>query len=107
MFVVVDTHLPRFEALAYVFPPFDALTHVVIRASSAFIIQEFMVRHCLWKMSATPGHAWCMHQTRLVRWPLCHKVNLPSCVARRPLCHKVNLPCCVAAVVPQSKSTEM
>ena len=32
----------------------------------------------------------------LVRRPLCHKVNLPSCVARRPLCHKVNLPSCVA-----------
>ena len=25
--VVVDTHLPRFEALAYVLPHFDALTH--------------------------------------------------------------------------------
>ena len=23
---------------------------------------------------------------------MCHKVNLPSCVARQPLCHKVNLP---------------
>ena len=31
--VVVDTHLPRFEALAYVLPHFDALTHVVIRVS--------------------------------------------------------------------------
>ena len=31
--VVVDTHLPRFEALAYVLPHFDELTHVVIRAS--------------------------------------------------------------------------
>ena len=40
-FVVVDTHLPRFEALAYVLPHFDELTHVVIRASSAFIIQAF------------------------------------------------------------------
>ena len=30
------------------------------------------------------------------RRPLCHKVNLPSCVARRPLCHKVNLPRCEA-----------
>ena len=39
--VVVDTHLPRFEALAYVLPHFDELTHVVIRASSAFIIQAF------------------------------------------------------------------
>ena len=36
-FVVVDTHLPRFEALAYVLPHFDELTLVVIRASSAFI----------------------------------------------------------------------
>ena len=40
-FVVVDTHLPHFEALACVLPHFDELTHVVIRASSAFIIQEF------------------------------------------------------------------
>ena len=35
--VVVDTHLPRFEALAYVLPHFDALTHVVIRVSSALL----------------------------------------------------------------------
>ena len=40
-FVVVDTHLPRFEALAYVLPHFDALTHVVLRVSSAFIFQTF------------------------------------------------------------------
>ena len=33
--VVVDTHLPPFEALAYVLPHFDELTHVVIRASSS------------------------------------------------------------------------
>ena len=38
---VVDLHLPRFEALAYVLPHFDALTHVVIRVSSAFIFQTF------------------------------------------------------------------
>ena len=38
---VVDTHLPRFEALAYVLPNFDALTHLVIRVSSAFIFQTF------------------------------------------------------------------
>ena len=40
-FVVVDTHFPRFEALAYVLPHFDALTHLVIRVSSAFIFQTF------------------------------------------------------------------
>ena len=52
-----------------------------------------MVRHCLWKMSATTGA--CI-KPGLVRRPLCHKVNLPSCVARRPLCYKVNLPRCEA-----------
>ena len=40
-FVVVDAHLPLFEALAYVLPHFEALTHVVIRVSSAFIFQLF------------------------------------------------------------------
>ena len=130
--------------LASVLPHFDALTHVVILLSSAFIFQRFaevwysvfvkrssfkkfaeswssvhrfvfpesskafifqkfvvkfyfiffsMVRHCLWKMSATPGA--CI-KPGLVRRPLCDKVNLPSCVAWRPLCHKVNLPSCVA-----------
>ena len=39
--VVVDTHLPRFEALAYVLSHFDELTQVEIRASSEFIIQAF------------------------------------------------------------------
>ena len=39
--VVVDTHLPRFKALAYGLPHFDALTHVVIRVSSVFIFQTF------------------------------------------------------------------
>ena len=37
----MDTHLPRFEAPAYVLPHFDALTHLVIRVSSAFIFQRF------------------------------------------------------------------
>ena len=41
IFVVVDTLLPRFEALGYVLPHFDELTHMVIRASSAFIILAF------------------------------------------------------------------
>ena len=34
--VVVDTHLPRFEALAYVLPHFDELTHVVRPRRSSF-----------------------------------------------------------------------
>ena len=36
--IFVDTYLPRFEALAYVLPLFDTLTHVVIRV---FIFQTF------------------------------------------------------------------
>ena len=32
-FVVVDTRLPRFKALAYVLPYFDELTHMLIRTS--------------------------------------------------------------------------
>ena len=38
--VVVDTHLPHFEVLAYVLPHIVVLTHVVIRVSSAFILQN-------------------------------------------------------------------
>ena len=38
---VVDTHLPHFEALAYVLAHFDGLAHVVILVSSAFIFQRF------------------------------------------------------------------
>ena len=34
-------HFRRLEALAYVLPHFDALTHVVILESSAFIFQRF------------------------------------------------------------------
>ena len=43
--VVVETHLPRFEALAYILPPFDGLTRVVIRMSSEFA--EGLVSICL------------------------------------------------------------
>ena len=39
-----------------------------------------MVHHCLWKMFATPGAGI---KPGLVRRPLCHKVNLPRCEARR------------------------
>ena len=39
--VVVDTHLPHFEVLAYVLLHVVVLTHVVIRVSSAFILQMF------------------------------------------------------------------
>ena len=41
---VVDTHLPRFEALAYDLPHFDALTHVLILVSAAFIFRSGLLR---------------------------------------------------------------
>ena len=119
--VVVDTHLPRFEALAYVLPHFDALTHVVIRVSSAFIFQTFaevcysvFVNRSSFKSVLNLRKAYIFKSLLKVyyrsvlaesfktfifqklRWPLCHKVNLPSCVAWRPLCHKVNLRSCAA-----------
>ena len=40
---VVDTHLLRFEVLAYFLPDFDELTHVVVRASSAFMLRSFIL----------------------------------------------------------------
>ena len=43
--VVIDTHLPRFEALAYVLPHFEELTHVVIRAVT-FAKENFCAKSC-------------------------------------------------------------
>ena len=106
---VVDTHLPRFEAITYVLPHFDALTHVVVRVSLAFIFaicirKAYLSNILLWIKPSNFQHgsslslenvcvSWCMHQWNRVvsRRPLCHKVNIPSCVAGQSLCHKVNL----------------
>ena len=62
---VVDTDLPRFEALAYVLPHFDALPHVVILKSSAFICQRFaevwysvFVKHSSFKKFAESSKAF-------------------------------------------------
>ena len=124
-----------FETLAYVLPHFDALTRVVIRVSSAFIFQtvaevcySVFVNRSSFKSVLNLRKAYIFKSLLKVyyrsvfaesfktfifqkfRRPLCHKVNLPSCVARRPLCHKVNLPAVLgssATVVPQTKPTEM
>ena len=50
-----------------------------------------MIRHCLWKMCATPGASHCIKPGCLARQPLCHKVNLPRCEARRH--HFINRLC--------------
>ena len=47
--------------------------------NKAFIFFS-MVRLCLWKMSAIPGA--CI-KPGLVQRPLCHKVHLPRCEAKR------------------------
>ena len=64
--VVVDRHLPRFEALAYVLPHFDALTDVVILVSSAFIFQRFAERGDEWSLrtfASMPSTAiFCEHE---------------------------------------------
>ena len=39
--ICINTHLPHFEALAYILPHFDALTHMLIRVSLVFIFQTF------------------------------------------------------------------
>ena len=115
-YICVDPHLPSYEAIAYVLPHFDALTHIVIymcarRSSLLFVFVKHtyrsvfvsgllnppkrsttwvkfyfgwslhifsMVRHCLWKMYATPGAS--INETGLFS---------------------------SAAVVPQSKSTKL
>ena len=106
--VVVDTHLPRFEALAYVLPHFDALTHVVIHVSLVFIFQTFaevcysvFVNRSSFKSVLNLRKAHIFKSLLKVyyrsvfaesfktfifqkfRRPLCHKVNLPRCEARR------------------------
>ena len=47
--ICVDTHLPRYEAIAYVLPHFDALTHIVIhmcprRSSLLFVFVKYTYR---------------------------------------------------------------
>ena len=72
----------------------ERLLKVCQLKSVKFYFGLSMVRHCPWKMCATP--CACIKSVCFDRRPFCHKVNLPSCVARRPFCHNVNLPSCVA-----------
>ena len=117
--ICINTHLPRFEVLAYVLPHINALTHVVIRVSSAFIFHtfaevyySFFIKHSSFKSllnlckvryfkSLLKVNYWSAFAKSFkafifqkFRRPLCHKVNLPSCVAWQSLCHKVNIPRC-------------
>ena len=99
----------HYEALAYVLPHFDALTQVVIRVSSAFIFQTFaevcysvFVNGSSFSKSVLNLRKANIFKSLLklyyrsvfaesfktfifqkFRRPLCHKVNLPRCEARR------------------------
>ena len=114
-FVVVDTHLLGFEALAYVLPHFDELTHMVIHVSSAQFIFAICLRKVyticacqgffesskafntrsnilLWikPLYSHHGSSLSLHFGKCLRL-LVHTSMKPGCLARRPLCHKVNL----------------
>ena len=99
-----DIHLPRSEALAYVLPHFDALTHMVIRASSAFIFHMFagvyysvFVKRSSFKrlLNRRKAHIFQEFSEGL----------LSSCVCW--IFQSVHLSKVSAAVVPQSKSTDL
>ena len=42
MFVVIDTYLPRFEALAYVLPHFDELTQVLRSSFNGLVRSDIL-----------------------------------------------------------------
>ena len=44
--VVVETHWPLFEALAYVLPHFDELTHVLRLSFKGLLRSDIEVDHC-------------------------------------------------------------
>ena len=80
---------------------------VIAESSKAFIFQKFAVnfyfglslhifQHDLSLSLENVCDSRCMHHTGFSSAAVVHKVNLPSCVARRPLCNKVNLPSCLA-----------
>ena len=117
--VVVDTHLPRFEALSYVLPHFDALTHVVIRVSSAFIFQTFaevcysvFVKRSSFKSLLNLRKAYIFQEFAEGLLSICvcwisQNVHLSKVSAAIVPQSKSTELCSSAAVVPQSKSTEM
>ena len=102
--VVVDSHLPRFEALAYVLPHFDELPHVWFVRPQAFadVFYSLFVKRSSFKSLLNLRKAYIFQE--FVEGLLSICVCWIFQKFRQPLCHKVNLPSCVT---PQSKSTEM
>ena len=76
-------------------------------SSNPFIFQKFSIKfyfglglHIFQQGSSlyleNVCDSWCMHQTGFSSAAFVSQSKLPSCAARRPLCHNVNLPSCVA-----------
>ena len=117
--ISVDTRLPRFEALAYVLPHFDALTRMVIRVSSAFIFQTFaevyysvFVKRSPFKCLLNLRKAYIFQEFAEGLLSICvcwifQNVHLSKVSAAVVPQSKSTELCSSAAVVPQSKSTEM
>ena len=82
--ICVDTHLPRFEALAYVLPLFDALTHVVIRVSSAFIFETFaeVCYSVFLKRSSFKSRCWIFVKLTYLR--VCWRSTIDLCLMNLP-----------------------
>ena len=70
---------------------------MLAKSFKTFIFQKFRrsLCHKVNLPSCVARRPLC-HKLNLARRPLCHKVNLQSCVARQPLCQKVNLQSCAA-----------
>ena len=102
----VDTHLPRFEAIAYVLPHFDALTHVVVRVYSAFIfgicIRKAYISICVCQGYVASSKTF-NTLSKILLWIkpsyFQHGSSL-SCINETGLFRS-------AAAVPQNKSTEL
>ena len=94
-FCAVDTHLPGFEALAYVLPHFDKLTHMVIRASTPLSKVLLWIKHGSSLSLENVRDSWRLHRTGLFSSAV---VVLQS---------KFTEFCSSAPVVPESKSTEI
>ena len=114
--VVVDTHLPRVEELAYVLPHFDELTHVVIRAPSlkafAEVFYSVFVKRSSFKSLLNLRKAYIFQEFAEGLLSICvcwifQNVHLSKVSAAVVPRSKSTELCSSAAVVPQSKSTEM
>ena len=107
-----STHvlLPRFEALGYILPHFDELTHVAIRGSSTLTTILLCIKHGSSLSSENVCDSWRLHETGLFSSaavvPQSKSTEFCSSAANVPHSESTEF-CSSAANVPQSKSTEL